>query len=361
MALRAGPSYDPQRTLRIRPTSRRNRDRQGKPTMTTSPPDLVDPLAVVHPSLRSGLGWLVRRMSRRKVTIESVLSRRWLDRFIERVAGRGVPVRVIPRKGGSPDVRVWVIDHRTHATKTPTPAVLHIHGGGYIGSSMAHMFSVMKQLSAELDCLVVSVDYRLAPETKFPGSLEDNYAALAWLHANAAALNIDVRRIAVMGESAGGGHAAALAIAARDRGDYALAAQVLVYPMLDDRTGSSAAHMPASSGVGAFIWTAVLNVLGWTSLLGMPAGSASPPHGAVPSRVDDLRGLPPAWIGVGTLDLFHDEDVAYAARLKAAGVATTLDVVEGAYHGFDILVKKAPVSKAFAESWKSALRSAFRA
>jgi len=350
---------DPSRTLHIRPTSRRNRDRQGKPTMTTSPSEL-DPLAAVHPSLRAGLGPLVRFMSRRKVTIASVLSRRWLDRLIERVAGRGVPVRMIPRQDGSPDVRIWLVDGRTGTGGKPTPAVLHIHGGGYIGSSMAYMFSVMKQLSAELDCLVVSVDYRLAPETKFPGSLEDNYAALAWLHANATALNVDVRRIAVMGESAGGGHAAALAIAARDRGQFALAAQVLIYPMLDDRTGSSAAHMPSSSAVGAFIWTASSNVLGWASLLGMPAGSAAPPHGAVPSRVADLRGLPPAWIGVGTLDLFHDEDIAYAARLKTAGVPTTLEVVEGAYHGFDILVKKAPVSKAFAESWKAALRSAFR-
>ncbi len=241
---------------------------------------------------------------------------------------------------------------------TPTPAVLHLHGGGYIGSSVAAMFGVLKKLSAELDCLVVSVDYRLAPETPFPGSLEDNYAALAWLHANAGPLNIDPARIAVMGESAGGGHAAALAIAARDRGEYHLASQVLIYPMLDDRTGSLV-HMPASSPVGAFIWTAASNVLGWSSLLGMPAGSASPPHGSVPSRVADLRGLPPAWIGVGTLDLFHDEDVAYADRLKAAGVATTLELVSGAYHGFDILVKKSPLTKAFEHSWKSALRRAF--
>ncbi len=225
---------------------------------------------------------------------------------------------------------------------------------------MAYMFSVLKQLSAELNCLVVSVDYRLAPETPFPGSLEDNYAALAWLHANAKDLNVDRSRIAVMGESAGGGHAAALAIAARDRGACALACQVLIYPMLDDRTGSSAAHMPASPAVGAFIWTAASNVLGWSSLLGMPAGSASPPHGSVPSRVADLRGLPPAWIGVGTLDLFHDEDVAYAARLKAAGVATTLELVPGAYHGFDILAKQAPLAKAFAASWLRALRTAFQ-
>ncbi len=320
-----------------------------------------DPLAAVDPSLRSGLGLLVRLLSRRRLTIESVLARRWIERLVERVAGRGIPVRRIPRHDGSPDVRVWLVDQRAaQATVRPTAAVLHLHGGGYIGSSQSAMFGVLKKLSAELDVLVVSVDYRLAPETPFPGSLEDNYAALAWLHANAASLNVDAARIAVMGESAGGGHAAALAIAARDRGEYTLACQVLIYPMLDDRTGS-VVQMPARSAVGAFIWTADSNVLGWSSLLGMPAGSASPPKGSVPSRVDDLRGLPSAWIGVGSLDLFHDEDVAYAARLKAAGVPTTLEVVPGGYHGFDILVKKAPLSIAFTQSWMSALRSAFQA
>ena len=324
--------------------------------MTPRPPD-HELLAAVDPSLRSGLNPLLRRMSRRELTIRKVLARRWLDRLVERIAARGIPVRRIPRDDGSPDVRAWLIDGRSKKAPRPTPAVLHLHGGGYIGSSAAFMFSVMKKLSADLDCLVLSVDYRLAPETPFPGSLEDNYAALRWLHANARDLGVDPRRIAVMGESAGGGHAAALAIAARDRGECPLACQVLVYPMLDDRTSSL--HPPSSPAVGAFVWTPSSNVLGWTALLGMPAGSAAPPHGAVPARVDDLAGLPPAWIGVGTLDLFHDEDVAYAARLKAAGVATTLEVVPGAYHGFDILMKKTPLSMAFAASWMRALRTAF--
>lgn len=315
-----------------------------------------DLLAAVDPSLRSGLNWLVRRMSRRTLTRKTVLSRRWIERLVDGFAARGFPVRRIASTDGSPEVRAWIVDRRGQRSP-PTPAVLHLHGGGYVGTSAAYMFSTLKKLSAALDCLVVSVDYRLAPETPFPGSLEDNYAALAWLHANAASLGVDPARIAVMGESAGGGHAAALAIAARDRGEHALACQVLIYPMLDDRTGS--VRMPSSAAVGAFIWTASSNVLGWSCLLDMPAGSATPPHGSVPARVEDLAGLPPAWIGVGALDLFHDEDVAYAERLKAAGVPTTLAVVPGAYHGFDILVKDAPASTAFTASWMSALRRAF--
>ena len=317
-----------------------------------------DPLAAVHPELRPGLGWLVRRLSRRKLTARSVLRRRWIDRVATRIAGRGTPFRSIEGRAGAPAIRLWMIDGRSHAATRPTPAVLHIHGGGYIGSSLAYLFKPLRELSAALDCLVVSVEYRLAPETPFPGSLEDNYAALAWLHANAAALGIDPTRIAVVGESAGGGHAAALAIAARDRREYPLAFQVLIYPMLDDRTGST--RPPASPDVGAFIWTAASNVLGWSSLLGAPAGSASPPQGSVPARVEDLSGLAPAWIGVGTLDLFHDEDVDYARRLRAAGVPATLELVDGAYHGFDILMKEAPPSKAFTGSWIAALRRAFQ-
>ena len=323
--------------------------------MTSRPPDR-DLLAAVDPSLRPGLNWLVRRMSRRELTRRRVRSRRWLERLVEGFATRAIPVQRVARADGSPDVRIWLVDHRTQRT-SPTPAVLHLHGGGYIGSSAAFMFPTLRRLSAELDCLVVSVDYRLAPETPFPGSLEDNVAALAWLQANAQALGVDPARIAVMGESAGGGHAAALAIAARDRGALPLAMQVLIYPMLDDRTAS--VHPPSSPAVGAFIWTPSSNVLGWTCLLGAPAGGASVPPGSVPARVDDLRGLPPAWIGVGTLDLFHDEDVAYARRLRAAGVQTTLEVIEGAYHGFDILVKDAAPSRAFTDSWMSALKRAF--
>src|SRR4029077_17645569 len=138
------------------------------------------------------------------------------------------------------------------------------------------------------NCVVVSVEYRLAPETPFPGALEDNYTALRWLYANAETLGVDRNRIAIGGESAGGGHAAALAIAARDRKEVPVIFQLLIYPMLDDRTGSS---RPVPPHIGEFIWTAQSNVFGWSSLLGVPAGSAKVPAGAVPARVEDLSGL----------------------------------------------------------------------
>ena len=316
-----------------------------------------DPLAAVHPSLRRGLGLPLRLLTGRKLTPGWVRGMARVGRVIQFLLGMAVPSRRVAGKTGQPSVRIWIIDRRRPGTDAPTPAVLHIHGGGYIGGFPAMMFGPLRALSAELDCLVISVDYRLAPGTRFPGALEDNHAALGWLHANAPSLRVDPARIAVMGDSAGGGHAAALAIAARDRGEFPIAMQVLIYPMLDDRTGSVRA--PSSPDMGALMWTAPSNVFGWTSLLGVPAGSASPPHGAVPARVDDLSGLPPAWIGVGSLDLFHDEDVAYAARLKAAGVPVSLTVTAGAYHGFDMLVPDAPSSMLFTESWKSALRRAF--
>ena len=201
--------------------------------------------------------------------------------------------------------------------------------------------------------MVVSVDYTLAPEAVFPKSLEQNYAALAWLHKNAGQSGVDPARIAICGDSAGGGHAAMLAIAARDRKEFPIAFQCLIYPMLDDRTGST--HR-VPSYVGHFVWTEAANRFGWTSLLGVPAGSPSVPPGSVPARVKDVSGLPPAFIGVGSIDLFCEEDMEYAKRLALAGVSTELFVVPGAYHGFDIVARDARVTVQFRDVWQSALR-----
>ncbi len=158
------------------------------------------------------------------------------------------------------------------------------------------------------------------------------------------------------GESVGGGHAASLAIHARDRNQVPIVFQLLIYPQLDDRTGSS---RPAPPAIGRFIWTASANRLAWSSLLGVPAGSSRVPAGAVPARVASVASLPPAWIGVCSIDLFVEEDMEYARRLVHAGVATELLVVLGAFHGFDRLVPDAEVSRQFSASWKSALRKAF--
>jgi acetyl esterase/lipase len=147
-----------------------------------------------------------------------------------------------------------------------------------------------------------------------------------------------------------------LAIAARDRGEVPLVYQALVYPMLDDRTGSTRSVPPY---MGVVIWVPESNRFGWSSLLGVPAGSAHVPYGAVPARIDNLSGLPPAFIGVGSIDLFADEDIEYARRLVDAGVATELNVVPGAFHGFDLFANTS-IARQFNAALEAALRRAFK-
>jgi acetyl esterase/lipase len=265
--------------------------------------------------------------------------------------------RHIPGPPGAPEVRLWIVDPAP--SKKGKPLLLHMHGGGFMMTGPGWM-PLLQEIATDCHCVVVSVDYRLAPETRYPGALEDNYAALKWVHGHAAELGIDRSRIAVGGESAGGTHAASLAIHARDRNkeDVPICFQLLIYPALDDRTGSS--H-PAPPAVGHFMWTPSANRFAWSSLLGVPAGSSKVPAAAVPARVASVAGLPPAWIGVGSIDLFVEEDMEYARRLVHAGVATELLVVRGAFHGFDLLAPDAEASKQFSASWKSALRKAFAA
>lgn len=264
----------------------------------------------------------------------------------------GVEERMIPGPAGAPDVKVLIANPDTGEAKKP--AYLHMHGGGYIIGTAAQSAARMPDLAKDCLCVVVSVDYRLAPETKFPGPMEDNFAALKWLHDNAATLGVDPARIAVGGESAGGGHAAQLAIAARDRG-VPVAFQVLIYPMLDDRTGST---RPAPGHIGHYIWNSGSNRFAWEAYLGQPAGSPNPPAGAVPARVENLAGLPPAWIGVGSVDLFFAEDLEYARRLGEAGVPVEVLVVPGAYHAFDSIAATAAPARQFTASWRRALKEA---
>lgn len=237
------------------------------------------------------------------------------------------------REIAGPDVPVRVRIYRPRELRGALGCVFHIHGGGFVGGSVAEYEFLLRPLAAKLGCTIVSVEYRLAPETSFPGNIEDCYAALAWTFENADELDIDRRRIGVMGESAGGGLAAALALMARDRGDYPLAFQHLVYPMLDDRTCVADAN-PHS---GEFIWHRENNLFGWTALLARKPGEADVSPYAAPARATDLSGLPPTFIGTAALDLFVDEDIDYAVRLLRAGVPTELHVWPGAFHGFDLL------------------------
>ncbi len=260
---------------------------------------------------------------------------------------------MIPGPPGAPEVLVQLIDPGGDDDRRPV--FLHMHGGGFVAGAAGRNPAFLQTVASELGCVVASVGYRLAPETAFPGSLEDNYAALRWLNREANRLRVDTDRILIGGESAGGGHAAMLAIAARKRGEYQIAFQLLTYPMLDDRTGSSRV---AAAHTGRVRWNAASNRFGWSALLGQTAGGDRPPEGAVPARIEDLSGLPPAFIGVGGLDLFLEEDIEYARRLTAAGVAAELLVVPGAYHGFDVLAPEAGVSRRFRQARLAALARA---
>lgn len=304
---------------------------------------------LVNPQFRGALEELLQH-SPRTLDATSLPQLREFMRSFSRplLPTPAVAERLIPGPQGAPDVRVYIVGNSTGASK---PAVLHIHGGGFVSSSAGIELRNAQELAVAMDCVVLSVDYRLAPETRFPGSLEDNYAALRWLYLHAEELGVDRTRIAIKGESAGGGHAAALAIAARDRGEVPIALQVLIYPMLDDRTRPSRRRP-----LHPFVWTPAMNRFGWTALLGQPAGSASPPHGAVPARVRNLAGLPPTFIGVGAIDLFAAEDTEYAQRLVNAGVATELVIVPGAFHAFDAVVPQAELSQEFTALWHDALR-----
>lgn len=253
--------------------------------------------------------------------------------------------RFAPGGPGDPDVPVRL--HRERGVTEPRPALLSLHGGGYVIGTHLADDGRFDGWSPRLRCVGISVGYRLAPETPYPGPLEDCYAALRWAYRNADGLGIDPGRIGIIGGSAGGGLAAGLALLARDRAEIPVAFQVLSYPMLDDR--------PTRSGrAGAPLWGPAANQFGWRSYLsGLPAGEGVPGY-AVPARAADLAGLPPAFITVGNLDGLLDEDADYARRLIVAGVPTDLHVFAGAPHAFDSMLPGTTVAQRAArtlEDW----------
>jgi acetyl esterase/lipase len=259
----------------------------------------------------------------------------------------------IPASQGEPDVRVLV--YLPAKRSTQLPALLWIHGGGYVFGSADQDDLQVKSIVSMVGCAAVSVDYRLAPETPYPGPVEDCYAALTWLYAHAEELGVDPTRIAIGGASAGGGLAAGLALLTRDRGEVPLAFQLLVYPMLDDRTVTSAEPHPYT---GEYIWTPDANRFGWTALLGQEPGGPDVSPYAAAARADHLEGLPPTFICVGSLDLFLEEDLEYARRLMRAGVLTELHVYPGAFHGFN-MVAGAKITQTFVRDQLDALTRAF--
>jgi acetyl esterase/lipase len=240
--------------------------------------------------------------------------------------GLEITDRQIP---GDPEVTVRVF--RSRSASGAAPCIYSMHGGGYILGSRELDNDVFGRWCPELGVVGVSVEYRLAPETPYPGPLEDCYRGLVWTHEHAEDLGIDPDRIGVAGLSAGGGLAAALTLLARDRGAVPLAFQLLDCPMLDDRQ-----QTPSSQLDGLAVWTRRSNEFGWRSYLGERYGRDDVPPTAAPARATDLSGLPPAFVSVGTVDGFRDEDITYAMRLNQAGVPTELHVYPGACHGYQM-------------------------
>lgn len=258
----------------------------------------------------------------------------------------------VPGLEGGPEVRVLL--YLPITVEGPRPTLLWIHGGGYIMGSPEQEELMVKNMVSAIGCVAVSVDYRLAPETRHPGPVEDCYTALKWLHTHASELGVDPTRIAIAGSSAGGGMAAALGLLARDRGEIPLVFQLLIAPMLDDRTCTLAEPHPYT---GEFIWTREANRFGWASLLGQEPGAPDVSPYAAAARAEHLEGLPPTFINVGALDLFLEEDMEYARRLTRAGVPTEFHIYPGAYHGFR-MVADAQVTQTAARDQLAALKRA---
>jgi acetyl esterase/lipase len=236
--------------------------------------------------------------------------------------------------------------------RTATAALLWIHGGGLVMGSAKQDDRFCRAVAERLGLFVASVDYRLAPEHPYPAALDDCMAGLRWL---LEARGFAPQRVAVGGDSAGGGLAAAVALRHRDSGAQTLAFQLLAYPMLDDRTTLRTEFDAPQVRKRMRMWSPDSNRFGWNAYLNGGAGDGQAVPYAAPARAEDVRDLPPAWIGVGSNDLFHDEDVIYAQRLTDAGVPCELVVVPGAYHGFDLVQQRAAVSKQFTSAKVAAL------
>ena len=241
--------------------------------------------------------------------------------------------------------------YRPRVARASSPCLYWMHGGGMVLGSVAMDDARCIEIVEQLNVTVASVEYRLAPVFPYPVPLDDCYAGLQWLFSSAESLGLDVNRIAIGGGSAGAGLAAGLALLARDRGQLNPCFQLLRYPMIDDRNSTASSHEVHDLRV----WNRAANLVGWGAYLGDAAGSDDVSPYAAPARATDLSGLPPAIVTVGELDLFLDEDIAYAQRLLAAGVSTELHVYGKCVHGSDALVPHAEGSQRWKRDEMSAL------
>jgi acetyl esterase/lipase len=294
-----------------------------------------------------------------EMTMDTIPERRQViaqfSQFSDDILGRDgayeVSTRLVPGPAGAPGIELLIcLPVRAAGVTTAVPAIYHIHGGGMVLGDNRTGITGMLELAAPHQAAVVSVEYRLAPETPHPGPVEDCYAGLAWVAEHAAELGIDPARIVVGGASAGGGLSAAVALLARDRigrdgRGPVLAGQLLLCPMLDDRNDTPSAWQMV---VGP--WNRAANAVGWTALLGEAQGGPDVSPYAAPARATDLSGLPPAFIDVGSAETFRDEAVAYASRIWQAGGSAELHVWPGGFHAFAGMVPAAAISRDSAEA-----------
>ncbi len=245
----------------------------------------------------------------------------------------------VPGPDGASDVSLLIC--RPAALEGTAPAVFFIHGGGMVMGTNRTGIECTLEWAEAVGAVIVSVEYRLAPAHPHPAPVEDCYAGLCGASERATELGIDPGRLLVAGESAGGGLAAAVALMARDRHGPALVGQMLICPMLDDRNETPSSFELDGEGV----WDRTSNFTGWQALLGDRCGGPDVSPYAAPSRATDLSELPPAYVDVGSVETFRDEDVDYAVRLWRAGVDAELHVWPGGFHGFDLIVPQATLSR----------------
>ncbi|MDQ0753168.1 acetyl esterase/lipase [Streptomyces africanus] len=249
--------------------------------------------------------------------------------------------RQVPGPQGEPDISLLICRPTAPASAGARPVIYHVHGGGMVIGNNRVGVDVPLAWAQALDAVVVSVEYRLAPEHPHPAPIEDVYAGLLWTADHAAEFGADPERIVIAGASAGGGLCAALALLTRDRKGPQPIGQVLLCPMLDDRNDTPSTYQMAGLGV----WDRTANETGWTALLGSRRGGPDVPAYAAPARAEDLTGLPPAFLDVGSAETFRDEVVAYASRIWQAGGVAELHVWPGGFHGFDGFAPQAALSQ----------------
>jgi acetyl esterase/lipase len=295
--------------------------------------------AMIAPELRSAARWIPTMTSTSRFS-------RWMGRRLTRLKpGARIDGVTVELRRDEPRMRLYrPREQRSQA------ALLWFHGGGFMMGAPAMDDHFCAETCRSLGVIVASAEYRFAPENPFPAALDDAFAAWTWLQSSAAELGIDAGRIIIGGQSAGGGLAAGLVQRIHDTGGDGALAQLLFCPMLDDRTVNRHELDP----IEHLIWSNQSNRIGWSAYLGRPPGGSDVPPYASPARRIDLGGLPPAWIGVGDIDLFHDEDLSYAERLRWAGVDATFVKVAGAPHGFEAWARKTEVAQQFvntARAW----------